>query len=392
MKIKKLTFECSNELKQLLAEPLEEWKKKKGDYGELAEKCGVTPAYLSQLKTYGRIPGRSVLVLLAFNLDVSGQQIFSAARLSEEFPYQANLTITEKNREANDLISLNFNTDNFTNLIRNVVRTEMRQRNVKDLLAGRPLRMGVNYNHYWLFGSQTPPSDNKHTGFYPEFCKMLGLALQKEIELVYIPFADYRTKLTTGQIDLFGPTMIVPNLASQIHFSLPIYRLGVSAIMRKRKSTDLPDLPEPKTIPELRDEKYKIAVLRNSLPHLIANTKLKRSDESLILCSSDEEGIERVTLRGLNRPAHLFLTNSMTAILTAKKQPKDLLAVFNQRENLLDLAEESIAIRPDWPEIIPVINDAIRFLQSRDGLPERLAHLHGAEAASIIEIIRTDRN
>lgn len=382
---RKFGFDTSTSLKQLLAEHFEEWKATHGgDLDDLAEKCGVTPAYLSHVRRYGRIPSRPVLILLAFNFKIPGEKLFRASGIEDKYPYETGLEIAKSASQGDGLFSIKFNMEAFTDSIRSIVRSEVRSRSFKDLLGNRPLRIGVNYHQYWLFNSQNAPADGKHTGLFPEFCTMLGLALQKEVELVHIPFSNYINLITSGQLDLFGPTLAVPNLPDDILFSAPIFRLGVSALYRKNQHRDLPAVTAPRSVDDLRNEKYVVAVLKDSLPHLIANTLLKRADSSLLLVSSDEEGIERVTMKGVHRPAHVFMMNSISALLAAKKHPKDVEPLFTTRKTLLDLADNSIAIRPDWPEVVPVINDAIRFLQARGGLEERLTNLYSGDMAEVI--------
>ncbi len=387
MRQKKFGFETSQNLKELLAPHFELWKKKHGgDLNELAARCGVSSAYLSHVRRYGRVPSAPVLILLAFNLKIEGALLFHAAGVAEQFPYDRGLEITRPAEESNGLFSLKFNMDGFTETIRSIVRAEVRQRSVKDLLGNRPLRIGVNYHQYWMFESKTPPVNEKHGGLFPELCQMLGMALQKEVEFVHVPFANYIDLIAAGRIDMFGPTMIRPNLPVEILFSAPIYQLGISAVFRKRSTPDLKELPAPKSVEDLRSEAYKITVLQNSTPHLIVNTLLKRSDATILPCSSDQEGLERVLLKGIGRPAHIFVTNSITALDAARQHPRDLAPLFVERNTLLDLADNSIAIRPDWPELIPFINDAIRFVQARGGFYERLVKIQEGRYREVLEL------
>jgi len=383
----KFGFETSSVLKELLTPHFEAWKRKHGgDLNELADRCGVTPAYLSHVRRYGRIPSSPVLILLAFNFRIDGPKLFQAAGLSKSFPYEAGLSIGRPEQDSEGLFSLKFNMEGFTDVIRSIVRSEVRRRSIKDLLGNRPLRIGMNYHQYWLFDFNRSAVGGKHLGVFPEFCQMLGVALQKEIEYITVPFSSYFEMLASGQIDLFGPTMIRPHLPVDILFSIPIYRLGISALFRQRPCPDLPELPAPKTLEDLQDSKYSITVLENSMPHLIVNTLLKRPDSTIITCSSDEEGIERITLRGIKRPAHVFVTNSVTALDAARQNPKDVAALFATRKTLLDLADDSIAIRPDWPEVVPVVNDAIRFLQARGGFSERMSKVHSGALREVVEL------
>jgi ABC-type amino acid transport substrate-binding protein len=322
-------------------------------------------------------------MLLALNLRLDGQQLFRAAGIADEFPYEPGLQIARPPEDDESPFSFRFNMDSFSSSIRSIVRSEMKQRNVRDLLGSRPLRIGMNYLMYWVFDSEHPPANERHTGLFPEFCEMLGMTLQKQVELVYVPFSNYLEQLRSGHIDLFGPTMVVPNLPVQVNFSTPIFRLGISAIVRKRPDPSLPDLPIPTKPEQLSDVRFQITVNRNSLPHLITNTLLKRSDSTIIVGSSDDECVERVLMRGLQRPAHIFVTNSVRAIHEAKKHPKELAVIFHTRSTVLDFADVGMPVRPDWPEVVPVINDAIRFLQARGGLTERIMNLYKGELSEV---------
>jgi len=378
---KKFGFATSSLLKRALQQPLEDWKRRHGDYNELADRCGVSPAYLSHVRRYGRVPARSVLTLLAFNLDLDGANLFNLAGIKEPFPYESDLKLSRATEASKGLFSLSFNMEALSDTIREVVRSEVRQRSVKDLLSEGPLRIGMNDHMSWLFEGE---SSSEHRGVFPEFCQMLGMTLQKDIQLTRTRYSNYIGMLANSQLDLFGPTMAIPNLPEHILYSIPIFKLGVSALVRKRKTTGLDLLPVPESIEELRNTDYKIAVLKKSLPHLIVNTLLKRPDETLILCSSDEEGIDRITLKGVNSPAHLFVTNSMTALLGHKKMQKETALAFHKKGTLLDLSDVCIAVRPDWPEALPVINDAVRFLQARGGLYRRLKNVHRGELAEVV--------
>jgi hypothetical protein len=325
-----------------------------------------------------------VLILLALNFGISGKTLFEAADISESFPYEQGLAITKPAQEEGGLFSVKFNAEAFADAIRSVVRGEVSSKTPRDLLRGRPLRIGLNYHQHWLFDSHTPPANEKYTGIFPEICRMLGVALQIDVELKYVPFASYLDFINRGEIDLFGPTMVVPNLPIRVAFSTSLYKLGMSALLRKRSAPGLQELPAPKSIEDLSNSAIKIAVTKNTLPHLLANTRLNRADSDLLLCSSDEEAIERITLRGLQRPAHIFLTNSMTALLAAKDHKQTLGLIFARRNTLLDLADNAIAIRPDWPELAPMVNEALAFLLSRGGVTERLKSFHKGDAAEVV--------
>lgn len=383
----RFNFETSAALRTLLADPFEQWRSKHGgDLKELAYRCGVSSAYLGHVRRYGRVPSTPVLILLAFNLRIDGQKIFDAAGIRDQFPYDAGLEITKPSTSSDNFFSFRFDAEGFSEVIRGIVRSELKQRSLKEVLGSRPLRVGVNYHMFWMLGSRIPPADERHRGAFVDLLEMLGLALQKEVEFVAVPFSQYMDGLASGHIDLFGPTMIVPHLPMRIPFTRPLFRLGASALWRKREHPDLAPLPIPK-LEDLRDERYQMTLVRNSFLHLIANTRLGRPDSTLIFCASDEEALERLTLRAVARPAHVFLTNSMRAITSAKENPKELEVLFNKRKTLVDLVEVGIAVRPDWPEIPAILNEAIRFLFERGVVTERLEKVYTGDSREVVELI-----
>lgn len=112
---------------------------------------------------------------------------------------------------------------------------------------------------------------------------MLGVSLQQEIEGEAMEFRDYARNLATGEIDFFGPIQSPPHSSTGVLFTQPLYKLSVYTVFRTRQTSELEALPAPEDIEELAQGKYQIAVVRNTLPHLLANTRLHRSDSSLII-------------------------------------------------------------------------------------------------------------
>ena len=202
---------------------------------------------------------------------------------------------------------------------------------------------------------------------------MLALSLQCRVEFSFIEYGDYPDALDRHRIDLFGPCVSAPNLPANTAFTSPLYQIGMSALMRKHPTADLPSLPRPKSIREMIDGPYQLAVIRNSRAHLLANTRFKRTDSQLVICHSHEEAIDRVTLRGVVRPAHLFICNSVDARLWNAEHRNQMVPLFDTPEDLLDLAETGIAVRSDWPELVAAINDFTAFVE-RSGTLTELFH------------------
>ena len=361
----------SRELKILFHELYGAWSKRnRAGLDELAKRCGVTPSYLAHIRRYGRIPGKPVLLLLALNFELRDpMQLFRAAGINEPWPFDPGVGLGKRNPEEDSFFTLRFDLDRFATVIRDVVRTELKPRNFRDVLAGRALRVGMNPTQQWLFEPGEAPDS---AAFFPHFCEMLQASLQCKIETQVVDFPDYVGELLSGRIDIYGPMMSAPGFAHNIPFTIPLHRMGVSALMRRRPTTGMEELPPPSDVDDIMRGKYIIAVVRNSRPHLLANTRFNRSDSSLVICESDDEAIDRVMLKGVKKPAHLFLCNSVMAHQVRSEHPRELELLFAAQDTFLDLADNSLAVRPDWPELVAILNDSLRFLFGSGGLASQL--------------------
>src|SRR5258708_4177682 len=144
-------YQTSRPLKSLFNQLFQQWSKStRLELSDLAELCGVSTAYMSQVARYGRIPSKPVLILLAFNFGVeSPQELFQAAQLESAWPYPANFALA-KRESRRSLFDLRFDEDNFKSLVRDVVQQELRPRSLQKLTQGRPLKIGMNLGQNFL--------------------------------------------------------------------------------------------------------------------------------------------------------------------------------------------------------------------------------------------------
>jgi hypothetical protein len=370
----KLEFETSKEFRSLFNEEFEKWKKRNyGGIDSLAARLGVSHQYLSQVARYGRIPGKPVLTLLALNFDVDNPERFMrAAGIRDGWAYEPEIRLGKISKHDSGFLSLKIDMDGFSSAIRDIVRSETRPRGTADLLGNRPLHIGLYVAYTWLYDER--PSFDKPIppGIMTDFCKMLGVALQREVTVELLPFPRHLSELRSGHFDIFGPMMQVPRVAEDILFTAPLQKVGVSILRNKEPHKDLAKLSEPQTLQDLISKPYKIAVLRDSLPHLVANSKLRKADSDLIICDSDDEAVDRLLVKGIKRPAHLYVANSLIAYDHAVRHRRDLELLFDTKETLLDLADISFAVRPDFKELLPMINESIIFLLDRGGFRDRI--------------------
>lgn len=191
---------------------------------------------------------------------------------------------------------------------------------------------------------------------------MLALSLQCRVEFSVVDYGDYPEALHQQRVDIFGPCVSAPNLPPGTIFSSPLYWIGMSALMRRVPTASLAPLPAPTTLKQMIEAPYQLAVIRNSRAHLLANTRFKRPDSQLIICHSREEALDRIMLRGVVRPAHLFVCNSVDALMWHDQHKSQTQPLFTAPDNLIDLADTAVAVRADWPEFVAALNDFISFL------------------------------
>jgi len=384
-----MNFARSNELKNLFNTHFERWKyENRAGLEELANRCGVTSSYLAHVGRYGRIPGNPVLLLLALNFGMKDPaELLRAARVSESWPYERGIRLSTAAAQDDGLLSIKLDMDGFTAAIRSVVRAETRPRAIQDLTRGRPLRVGYNHLQDWLFDDVDLNHARQAKGFFPDFCEMLAVSLQCEVEPSFVNFPEFTQRFQEDTLDLFGPIVWVPTMRSEALFTRPLYKLGLSGLMRKVKTSSLETLPAPRSIEDLLQQPYKIAVVKNSRAHLFANTRLKLNDDALVLCATHVESLERLLMSNIPNPAHLSFCNSVTAIRYHKQHAKQLQLLFATSDSVLNMSEDAIAIRPDWPELLPVINQAIQYLIDSKSLSSRFTQWISPELAGVVEVM-----
>ncbi|MFO0417146.1 MAG: hypothetical protein ACK5Y6_07655 [Pseudomonadota bacterium] len=371
--MKRVDFETSTELKRLFSQEFEAWRARtRMGLEELSGRCGVSRSYLAHIGRYGRIPSKPVLILLALNFGMKNPEaLIRAARFDEAWPFESPVGIESVSTKDSGFLSIKLDMDGLVDAIKGVVREQFRPRSLRDLVGDRPLRIGLNLLQPWLFTERPDGSLDMSRGLMPELCGLLENSLRCPISTVVVPFHRYLEKLRVGEIDLYGPMIATPQAPGSSFFSLPVTRVGMSALMRKRphQSKQLP--PVPTSFEALRDPSYQIAVIKDSRAHLIANTRLNRTNSSLLICDTLDEAIDRLVLGGVSKPADVLICSSMNSERQARSHPDELLALFNSPQNMIDICDSSFAIRPDWPEALPILNQALAFIMSSGGFAKR---------------------
>jgi len=368
-------FQTSKEFKSLFNDLFEGWRRKHpGGMEELANRCGVSPAYLSQVRRYGRIPGKPVLILLGLHFDMGNpERLFRAASVEDTWPLEKDLTLSSRRDREDGLFSIRLNSSALQEIIRDAVRSESRGKSLNDLLGSRKLRIGLNLTQKWMFSTKFANGEsNVPSGVFVDLCEMLAISIQRQVEFVPTKFVEYPDKLREGRIDMFGPVMAAPRGSLEVHYSTPMYRTAMGALYRLRPTAELEPLPLPESVDDVTSRPYKTAVLRNSLAHLIAAARFNRTNDQLIVCESEDEAIERLLLSGIARPAHIYVCSAPMARGFLERHPKKLKALFAERGGFLDLGQNSLAMRYDWGDVLPSVNESLQFLLERGGYRSRL--------------------
>lgn len=373
----RLEFETSHELKRVFVREMDTWQRSSRlGLRELSLRCGVSPSYLAHIGRYGRIPSKPVLILLALNFGMRDPgEIFRAAKLQDTWPFESSLGLAPLSTDSPGFLSLKVNLEGLVDALKGALLPRSHPHSLQELLGGRPLRIGLNITQSWLFERRSDSSIDLHRGVLPTLCLKLANALKVSIETLPVAFDRYVERLFRGEIDLFGPLMLGANCPSQIRFSIPVNKLGLSALMRQRMTAGLPLLEPPQSLQDLVDRPYRFAVLKDSRAHLFALTVLGRSEDSLITCSSDEEGVERVLLKGISRAAHIFLSNSMLANSQAAQHPEDLLPLFTTPGMELEASDNGFALRPDWGDYVGSINNGLTSVLLEREMSEALTSM-----------------
>ena len=365
-----LSNHTSPRLRKLYKERLEVWKRSNGaGVEQLAQRCGVSASYLGQIARYGRVPGKPVLLLLAFNLDRNNpERWFSAADMELEWPYEPGVGLTKIERENDGFLSIKVDMSRFEDTIESVLTKTLRSRSIKELSRGKPLKVGVDLGAVWGFQQMLQGAPSTESGFFPELLRTISISLQTKFSIEPCKHWEFVERLERAEIDLFGPMFALPGRLRDSMLAVPFCSVGLSAVWRKGTHPRLEKLPKPKKLEELRSADYVIAVIKSGISNHFANTRLSR-EKNLLHCETHEEREERLLLDGMARPAHLILCDSIVAKTLTQRHPQRCELLF-ESEPVLDSYQHCIAVRRDWPELRTLIADSIKFLQKSSSLQD----------------------
>ncbi len=359
-KVKDQQFECSTELKKSFQQLSDAWcRRNRLSLADLASRCGVSTQYLSHITRYGRIPSRPVLLLLALNLEVPDpSEFYRLANVDEPWPFELDLGLRRRSATEGGLLSINLDMNGFTQAIRDIVRAEVQPKGIDTLLAGRPLRVGLNRGQFFLFDK------TESEGFITEIFRALGLAIHAAIEFIDVPHSNFAAELARGAIDVYGPLYQTPQRAGSGLFCSSLCRVSPALLRRVRDAANFKNLPAPVGLNQLRMKEYVVAVHADTMAHHFIEAELGVPKARILACELADEAIERILLTNLTRPAHLMLTDMPFARRALDAHP-DTLELVTLDDDMSSCAfVNTLATRQDWPTLASVMNQALALMKS----------------------------
>lgn len=371
MKTTTADLKTSKELQKLFNEHYALWRKKNGGTLEqLAALCGVRAGYLSQIGRYGRVPGRPVLILLAFNFELdSPQKFFDAAGIVDPWPYAKDLGLQHRDISSAGFLSVKVDMQGLANSIREIVSQELKPRSLREALNGRSIRFGYNLGTSWLFTVADPSAKMKQIGgVFPELVRMLGLSLQIPIEPIAVDYRKAFEDLHNGELDAYGPVFSTPPRVGKALYSNPFLAVKLLGAWRKKECPELEKLPEPKSLEDLRSRPYRIATLKESANDHFFQSNLAGAQCIEITCDSPQEVVERLTYTGISGAAHLTIVEAPIITQLCEKNPELYKPLFVKPEHTIGSFLDTIAISPNLPQLKPLIDAGLEFIKRERSL------------------------
>jgi hypothetical protein len=362
------SFDDSEELKFIFNRELNNWKEKThATLEHLADLCGVTPSYLGLVGRYGRVPSRSVLILLALNFQMSSpKDLLRAAGVDAYWPYPEGSSITQTTAKDQRFLSLSLDMQGFSESIREIVRSELRPKRLSELLKGRAINFGVNINQAYLTESPGKGSNS----FTTSLVKVLSQNLQQSFTEIDSNHANAFEQLAEGKLDIFGPVHTTPRRLGLACYTTAFAKVQVAALWRKKAVGSLQELPKPKSWEDLKNHAYILSVFNKTSGHEFALTRLNTPPSNLLVADSPMEALERITMKSAGRAAHLIIVEAPIAEKIAKEHPDEVETLFIGPKNPHSF-EIAFAVRPDWAEIAHQLSETLNFL-NKDGTMREL--------------------
>ncbi len=373
---KELNFETSVEFKRRFIQEYDSWKKRTGgSLRDLAALCGVSPAYLTHINRYGRVPSKPVMILLALNFDLEKpEELFRLGIRSSPWPYPSGVRLSDGQHIKNGFISLQVDLPGLSNSIRDIIRAELKPRTLTQVTGGRAIRIGYNTAQSVFF--KETGADPK--GYFPALTAQLMRASNLRFEARPVDFREALAALESGDIDLYGPMYTTPPRLQSGLSVTPFCRVPILGLGRKKAADGLDELGSPRSLDDLLNKPYSIGVLKDSACDHFAQAHLSYGSCKVLSFESPEELLERLTLTHSARPLHLMLCDSFIAQSVLEEKKLDLTLLFKERKQHLGYLENSILVRSDWPELKEQLDRSLDHFQ-QDGLLSEYAEENIAE-------------
>lgn len=386
--MEKQDFDTSRELKRLFNEHFDRWTKKtRYSLEDLAERCGVSVSYLNHVRRYGRIPGKPILYLIALNLEAENPQAFlNAANVKNLWPYDPHTYLQPSEQTNAGFVSLKIDMQGLASSIRDIIRAELKPKTLNEITKGKPIRFGYNTSQLWLFDEQTENTSTLPTGLFVDIFKIITNALGEPVSFSVIDFRSVKQLFAEDKLDVYGPLFKTKNRSIETICTEPFCQARMTALWRKNSNKYLENLPSPASWEDLKNSQYKIALLRNSLAHDFATTRLLRNEDTLIFCDSIDEIIERLTLSTVMKPAHLSLADAGSILSDFDLAPPLYDILFTDSPEPPAFYEDALAVRPDWPELATALNQILRDQNIQEAIKSLLSNRLDPRLKNLIRV------
>ena len=100
-------------------------------------------------------------------------------------------------------------------------------------------------------------------------------------------------------------------------------------------------------------------MLRDSVGHDFMTTRLMRPDDSIIFCDTYDEILERLSLTTTLKPAHLSIADAGAIFFDLALAPPLYDVILTECADTPSY-ENTLSVRPDWPEVAAALNQVLR--------------------------------
>ncbi len=209
-----------------------------------------------------------------------------------------------------------------------------------------------------MTGTQPPFSvrnkDGNLMGMDVDLAKVLADTIGVDLELVELPFAELLPALEEGDVD-----MVLSGMTATLERNMRVAFVGPYYVSGKSMLTTSATVAAIKESGDLNQESFRIATLAGSTGERFVKRAAPKA--KLVPVRDYDEGIKELTEGNVEA----FLADAPIIRLTAMRHPD---AGFAQLDKPLTIEPIGIALPPNDPLLINLVDNYLRALESAGGL------------------------